>query len=325
VNGTSGQKFAWTISPEAPKIRLDRYLAEKIPDLSRSRVQQLIEGGHVRINGEPTKASHLIRPGEKLTVVIPQPETTDVVAEEIPLEILYEDEHLLVLNKPPGMVVHPAFGHNRGTLVNALLFHCRNLSGIGGELRPGIVHRLDKDTSGLMVVAKDDVTHRGLSSQFSNRTIDRTYVAVVWGHFQQKEGRLETFYGRSPTNRKKMAVLPEGKVAVTAYKVLEELPLISVVELKLGTGRTHQIRVHMAYLGHPVVSDYVYGGRRKKVGALKAGERAVAGQYLEILKRQALHAKTLGFTHPVTGKRLFFEAPLPDDIAALLKLARSLK
>ena len=321
----SAEKFSWTVPPDASPLRIDRYLAEKLEGLSRSRVQQLIEKAHVLVNGEPVKPSHQIRPGEHIEVTVPEPEPTDVVAQDIPLEILYEDEYLLVLNKPAGMVVHPAFGHSEGTLVNALLHHCRNLSGIGGELRPGIVHRLDKDTSGLMVVAKDDVTHRELSRQFSERSIDRTYLAVVWGHFSEKEGRIETFYGRSPTNRKKMAVLPEGKLAITNYRVKEELPLISLVELKLGTGRTHQIRVHMAYLGHPVLSDYVYGGRRKRVGSLTARSREIAERYLETMKRQALHAQTLGFTHPATGERMFFRSPLPEDFAALLELARSIQ
>ncbi len=317
------QKFEIVVSPQDPPERIDKYLTQKLPAVSRSRVQQLIEEKMVLVDGRPVKPSHTVRPGERVEVTIPEPRKTDLEPQEIPLEILFEDEFLLVLNKPAGLVVHPAFGHNEGTLVNALLYHCRhNLSGIGGELRPGIVHRLDKDTSGLMVVAKDDETHRHLSRQFSERSIQRTYLAVVWGHLRQKQGKVETFYGRSPTNRKKMAVRQEGKLAITTYRVIEEFPLLSLVEVKLGTGRTHQIRVHMAYLGHPVFSDPVYGGRSRKLSTLKSKEKAIAHRYLETLHRQALHAQTIGFVHPKTGEALFFTSPLPEDMERLLRVAR---
>jgi len=313
------------VPPDCEPQRLDKFLAEHLQELSRSQIQKLIEAEKVLVNGQPTKAHHLVRAQERIEITVPPPQKLEALPEDIPLEIIYEDAHLLVVNKPAGMVVHPALGHYTGTLVNALLYHCQQLSSVSGEVRPGIVHRLDKDTSGLLVVAKDDETHRRLAEQFSSRTIEREYWAIVWGHFEEKSGRIETFYGRSPTNRKKMAVLPEGqgKLAVTHYEVIEELELLSLVRLRLETGRTHQIRVHMAYLGHPVFADYVYGGRTKRLNALKKREEMEkASHFLSILPRQALHAKTLGFCHPKTGQRMFFDSPLPEDMQRLIKAAQ---
>jgi 23S rRNA pseudouridine1911/1915/1917 synthase len=311
------------IPPKKEKERLDVFLTREIGHFSRAFFQRLIEEDKVLVNERPQKASYLVAPGDRIEVLIPPPKKYDVLPEDIPLDIVYEDAHLIVINKPPGLVVHPAVGHFTGTLVNALLFHCRDLSGIGGELRPGIVHRLDKDTSGLLVAAKDDFTHRKLSEQFSNRTIEREYWALVWGVPSPRSGRIETQIGRSPTNRKKMAVVEEGgKLAVTTYETQERLFLLSLVKLKLGTGRTHQIRVHMAHIGHPVFGDSPYGGRNRRLGALTAAERKIAARYLEMLPRQALHARTLGFEHPHTHKHLRFESDLPEDMTALLELAR---
>lgn len=320
-----GQNFELIVPPSAKSERIDKYLASEIDNISRTRIHQLLEENLIQVNGQNVKPSYTVAPGERIEMHIPQPRKVEVIAEDIPLDICYEDKHLLIVNKPAGLVVHPAYGHANGTLVNALLFHCDNLSGINGELRPGIVHRLDKDTSGLLVVAKDDVSHRFLADQFSQRTAQRTYVSILWGTLQQKNGRIETKFGRSLNNRKKMAVLPEGKIAITNYTVLQEMPLLSLVELKLETGRTHQIRVHMAHIEHPVFSDYEYGGRQKRVGALTKSERFVAGQYFECLKRQALHAQTLGFKHPISDKNLFFTSPIPEDMERLLTLAEKMK
>ncbi len=311
------------IPPKKEKERLDVFLTREIGHFSRAYFQRLIEEEKVLVNGKPQKASYPVVPGDRIEVLIPPPKKYDVIPEDIPLNIVYEDAHLIVINKPAGLVVHPAVGHFSGTLVNALLYHCRDLSGIGGELRPGIVHRLDKDTSGLLVAAKDDYTHRKLSEQFSGRTIEREYWALVWGIPSPRSGRIETLIGRSPTNRKKMAVLEEGgKVAITTYETQERLFLLSLVKLKLGTGRTHQIRVHMAHIGHPVFGDSPYGGRNRRLGALTAAERKIAAKYLEMLPRQALHARTLGFEHPHTHERLRFESDLPEDMKALLELSR---
>ena len=305
--------------------RIDTFLTGSIANISRTRVQQLIQIDMILVNGETIKPSFIVSGSEKIDITLPRPKKTEVLAQNIPLDILYEDKFLIVINKPAGMVVHPATGNRDGTLVNALLYYCTDLSGVNGIIRPGIVHRLDKDTSGILVAAKDDVSHRYLSNQFSDRTILRDYTALVWGYLKKKSGTIETFYGRSLKNRKKMAVLPEGKVAITNYSVIEEIPLLSLVRLRLATGRTHQIRVHMAHLGHPVFSDYTYGGRNRRLGSLDTSDRNIAAFYLDCLRRQALHAKTLGFIHPETKKEMNFECQLPEDIQGLLDLARSFK
>jgi 23S rRNA pseudouridine1911/1915/1917 synthase len=304
--------------------RLDKALAAAAPDLSRSRVQALIAEGAVSRDGavlEDPRAR--LAPGTEVTVTLPEPEPIDAAPQAIDLEIVYEDPHLIVIDKPVGLVVHPAPGAPAGTLVNALLHHCGGtLSGIGGRLRPGIVHRIDKDTSGLLVVAKSDAAHRGLAAQFAAHSIERRYLAVVHGHPDPAEPRLrhlagiswepggilriEGNIGRHPGDRKRMTVLTStGKPAVTRARVLERLARASLVECRLQTGRTHQIRVHMAFAGHPLVGDTVYG-RRRSDGALGA------------FPRQALHAETLGFVHPATGAALRFTSPLPADMERLL-------
>jgi len=311
------------VPPNKEKERLDLFLRRAIGHFSRTFFQRLINEEKILVNGKLQKASYLIAPGDRILIAVPPPKKYDVISENIPLNIVYEDEHLLVVNKPAGMVVHPAVGHYTGTLVNALLYHCHDLSGIGGELRPGIVHRLDMDTSGLLVAAKDDRTHRELSNQFRDRSIEREYWALVWGVPSPRSGRIETQIGRSATNRKKMAVVEEGgKLTITTYETQERLYLLSLVKLKLGTGRTHQIRVHMAHIGHPVFGDAVYGGRNRRLGALTAGERKIAARFLELLPRQALHARTLGFEHPYTKQWLRFESDLPEDMEKLLETAR---
>jgi len=316
------RKYHVTVPQLKERERIDRFLARVFSDFSRSMIQKLIDEGRVLVNGSVTKPSHLVNPGEKIDLFVPEPQKLEVEPEAIPLDIVYEDEHLIVIDKPAGMVVHPAFANYSGTLVNALLYHCRDLSGIGGVQRPGIVHRLDKDTSGLIVVAKDDRTHQGLAEQFKSKSVEREYVAVVWGRPRPGRGRVETFLGRHPKDRKKIAVLSGGRWAVTNYEVVESFEFLSLVRLQLETGRTHQIRVHMSHIGHPVFGDPVYGGRSRKLGSLPPAQRRKAQQLLEGMKRQALHARTLGFVHPVTRERLRFESPLPDDMSELLRRLR---
>ena len=285
------------VQPAQAGARLDSLLAEQLPELSRSMVQHLIQEGNVSCNGRAVNKSFRPREGDALRLLLPDPAPTRVLPQNIPLNILYEDDHLLVVNKPKGMVVHPAPGNPDGTLVNALLYHCQgSLSGIGGELRPGIVHRIDKDTSGLLVVAKDDRTHAGLSEQMSVHSIHRLYQAVVYGSLKE-DGFVESPIGRHKTDRKKMAVTQQNsKYAYTGYRVLEKYIGFTHIECKLKTGRTHQIRVHMASIGHPLAGDEVYG------------PRAV----IKKLHGQCLHAKTLGFVHPITGEYMEFDSPLPE-------------
>jgi 23S rRNA pseudouridine1911/1915/1917 synthase len=299
--------------------RLDRLIARRVPALSRSRVKALIEAGHVCVSagGTVTDPSRRVKPGQSFAIIVPDGEPAEPRAQALPLTVVYEDEDLIVIDKPAGMVVHPAPGNPDLTLVNALLAHCGDsLSGIGGVRRPGIVHRLDKDTSGLMVVAKNDQAHAGLSQQFAARTIERLYRAVVWGVPSPREGRIEGAIGRDPRNRKRMAVLKNGgKPAATQYRVVKVLArgAASLVECRLATGRTHQIRVHLAGQGHSVLGDPVYAGRR----ARRAAEDPVRAA-AQALGRQALHAATLGFSHPRTGKMCRFESELPQDVKDLI-------
>ncbi len=274
------------------------------------------------MNGEQVRPSHQVSPGELIHVVLPRARPPEVTPENIPLAIVYEDEHLLVVNKPAGMVVHPAYGNYTGTLVNALLYYC-NLSAAHDPTRPGIVHRLDKDTSGLLVVAKSDAAHAHLARQFSRRTIDREYQAIVWGLFKEQRGIIEAQLGRSKSDRKKMAVVTDGKAAVTEYSVLERFPYLSLLRLKLRTGRTHQIRVHLAHVHHPVFGDPAYSGRQIAWGPGTPRQKAEVQRLLQILPRQALHARTLGFVHPVTGHRMTFDSSLPPDMAAALEILRA--
>ncbi len=287
------------MAPEDVGQRIDRFLASRC-GLSRAAVQRLLEEGNVLINGQQPAKSRLLAAGDWLSLSVPPPKDSLLVPEDIPLCIVYEDDDLLVVDKPKGMVVHPAPGHEGGTLVNALLHHCAGgLSGIGGELRPGIVHRIDKDTSGLLVVAKNDAAHNGLSEQFARHSISREYQAMVHGHMPQDQGEVDAPIGRSPKDRKKMAVTYKGaKQATTLYEVLAEYPGFSHLRLRLQTGRTHQIRVHMASLGHPVAGDTVYGPKKP----------AGAG----LLQGQCLHAGVLGFVHPATGQFVQFESALPQ-------------
>ncbi|NLC47124.1 MAG: RluA family pseudouridine synthase [Firmicutes bacterium] len=301
---TSPKVLEFTV--QEPGLRLDLALVEEKVAPSRSAVQKLIEKGLVKVDGQiAKKAGQKVAQGAQISVTIPPPEPQEVAGEELPLDIVYEDEHLLVLNKPRGQVVHPALGHRRGTLVNALLSHTK-LSKIGGPLRPGIVHRLDKDTSGLLVVAKTDPVHLALAEMLARQKVLRQYQAIVHGLLRQDRGTIQAPIGRDPANRKRFAVRSGGKPACTHFEVLARYRGYSLLQLTLHTGRTHQIRVHMAYLGHPVVGDPLYGPRKI--------------HFQDLITGQALHAARLGFTHPVTAEELEFTAPLPQDMAAICRL-----
>jgi 23S rRNA pseudouridine1911/1915/1917 synthase len=314
-----------TITETEAGERLDRILSQRFKDVSRARFQRLIADGHVRVNGETiVEARHRVKPGAHVTAVLPPLIDSAPKPEPIALDIIYEDSHLIVINKPAGLVVHPAAGHRAGTLVNALLAHCgASLSGIGGVRRPGIVHRLDKDTSGLLVVAKTDLAHRGLAQLFSARgregRLERAYQAIVWGRPSRQQGTIDLPIGRSPTNRQKMAVTGKGRPAITHYKLVNTFPepgQPTLLECRLETGRTHQIRVHLAHIGHPLLGDRTYGrGFAASHRRLSPHSR----QALENLGRQALHAGVLGFEHPITGKALRFTVAPPRDMTLLLE------
>lgn len=361
-------------TPEGERERLDHYLGRQFDDLSRSRVEVLIKDGAVTVDGRHTRGSKPALAGQTIVLLVPPAEEPSLEPEEIPLEIRYEDEHLIVVNKPPGLVVHPAPGHPSGTLINALLHHCTDLAGIGGVLRPGIVHRLDRDTSGLLLAAKSQKVHIALAAAMKERRIRRVYTAVVWGTPEPGEGTIETWIGRSRSDRKRMAAyeprgaplerrwgrpgeeegifggrgrarrgrrsrketpepadtraeVPDGiprgaRSAVTHYRTLSVHDVASVVECTLETGRTHQIRVHLSHMGHPVLGDPVYGGRVKAVRGMQPEKRKRAESLLDIMPRQALHAATLSFEHPVSGEEITVEAGPPPDMTALLEELR---
>ncbi len=287
---------------EQDEPRLDAYLARVEPSLSRSRIKSLIEDGHVLVEGTTCKPSRRLRPGERLTLTVPPPQPIELKPESIPVHVVYQDSHLLVLDKPAGLSVHPGPGHPAHTLVNALLALIPDLPGIGGYLRPGIVHRLDKDTSGLMVVAKTESAHIHLSRQLKDRAMAKGYLALTQGRIPTSEGTIDAPLGRHPVHRKRIAVVTSGRTARTDYRVLQHFNDATYLDVNLHTGRTHQIRVHMAHLGHPLVGDAVYGHKHP------------------LLQRHFLHAHKLAFTHPATGEWVDFTAPLPDDLSELLEL-----
>lgn len=316
-----GEKSEIIVPSTISGIRLDLFLSHQSLNLSRSRIQKLISEQNILVDGRPTKPSYKIKGKEKITIKIPPLEKLSLEPEEIPLDILYEDSDLLVVNKKAGMVVHPALGNYSHTLVNALLFHCKDLSGINGVLRPGIVHRLDKNTSGLLVVAKNDFAHLGLAEQIKDRILLREYVAIVWGHMPSDKGSIEAPIGRSTKDRKKMEVSRlKGRESLTEYQVLKRFDLCDLLSIRLKTGRTHQIRVHLSYLNHPVLGDPEYGGRQKWIKGIHDKHRLFAQKLLTLIDRQALHAKKLGFIHPRTKQYKEFESPFPDDIKHVLKL-----
>lgn len=305
-------------------VRIDKFLTEKIANATRNRVQRAIDAGTILVNGQPSKSNYKIKPADEIRVLLEKPpRDTEVIPENIPLDILYEDPHLLIVNKPPGMVVHPAHGNWTGTLVNGLVYHFQHLPEMKGNVgRPGLVHRIDKDTSGLLVIAKTEETMAPLAAQFFHHTIERTYIALVWGEPEEDSGTVIGHVGRSAKDRKVMDVFPDGsqgKHAVTHWKVLKRLRYVSLIQCNLETGRTHQIRAHMRFIGHPLFNDAMYGGDKIRKGTQFAKYKAFIQNCFDLMPRQALHAMSLGFVHPVTQEKMYFEAPLPADFSAVLE------
>ncbi|NUN68440.1 MAG: RluA family pseudouridine synthase [Bacteroidetes bacterium] len=324
--------FEIHVPPGQTKERLDVYLTNRTENATRNKVQEAIKNGEVLVNGKNVKPSYVVLPEDLITVNLSRPDPPEVKAEDIPLEIVHEDDYLLVVNKPAGMVTHPAYKNYSGTLVNALMHHSEQLSQLHAEedeefdiVRPGIVHRLDKDTSGLLVVAKDETTHQKLAKQFAAKTSEREYHAVVWGRFKQESGTIDAPLGRSKSDRKKVAVVADGKNAVTDYEVIEQFEYVTLIRLHLHTGRTHQIRVHCAHINHPVFGDATYGGDQIMIGGIEGKKLAEVKNLLAMMPRQALHAKKLGFVHPHTKKMMRFDSELPKDMLDILALLRERK
>jgi 23S rRNA pseudouridine1911/1915/1917 synthase len=315
--------LCFSVEEDEEGVRLDTFLvSQEDVDQSRSYISTLIRNGHVTVEGEvASKPSARLRRGCVVSLNVPDPEPIELAPENIPLDLVFEDDHLVVVNKQPGLVVHPTAFARSGTLVNGLLYHCRNLSGISGELRPGIVHRLDKDTTGLLVAAKDDVTHRGLSSQLSSRSVRRRYLALCWNHPDTPQGRIDAPIGRHPVNRQKMAVVPGGRRAVTNYRVLKPFRFADLLEFRLETGRTHQIRVHGATcMGCPVIADSKYGGMKPAGHSSVKADRELVADVVRLAGHHMLHAETLGFIHPVTGEEMEFNSAPPMEFRLVQRL-----
>jgi 23S rRNA pseudouridine1911/1915/1917 synthase len=309
-------------------LRIDKFLGNRLENVSRNKIQQASKAGNIRVNGSPVKPNYRVKPADMISIVLPYPHYEfELIPEDIPLNIIYEDDYVIVVNKEAGMVVHPGHGNYTGTLVNALAWHLKDLPLFkSGELRPGLVHRIDKDTSGLLVIAKTELALNKLARQFFERTTHRTYNALVWGHFDKESGTVEGNIGRNLRDRLKMHVFPEGdqgKSAITHYRVIESLGYVSLLECRLDTGRTHQIRVHMEYLGHPVFNDERYGGDKILRGTTFSKYRQFVQNCFSLMPRQALHAKSLGFVHPETNKEMFFDSELPKDFQQLLEKWRN--
>jgi 23S rRNA pseudouridine1911/1915/1917 synthase len=318
VEGRAERAYSLAVG-EGEGGRLDTYVSERL-ELSRTRVQALLAAGRITLEGRLAKKSDAVAPGMRIDVVVPPPAAVEILPEQLPLAVVYEDQHLIVVNKAAGMVVHPAPGHRTGTLVNALLWHVRDLSGVGGRLRPGIVHRLDRDTSGLLVVAKSDAAHLGLADSLKRRRVKRVYLAAAWGHIAQSPLTIEAPIARDRKDRKRMAVAENGRPALTRVRVRERWDRVDLLDIALKTGRTHQIRVHLAHVGHPVVADPLYGlGWERGMGG---ASRSWALELARRTPRLFLHAAELAFDHPVSGERMRFEASLPDDLAAVASWAR---
>ncbi|MDX1627612.1 MAG: RluA family pseudouridine synthase [Fulvivirga sp.] len=314
--------------PKQQLLRIDKFLMDRLPNATRNKLQAGIKDGFVKVNDEEVKPNYKVRPGDVITVGLPEPpRDTEVVPEDIPLNIVYEDEHLLVVNKEAGMVVHPAYQNWTGTLVNALAYHFKNLPEMeGNEGRPGLVHRIDKDTSGLLVIAKSEKAMNGLAKQFYDHSIDRTYLALVWGEPSPEKGTIEVNLGRSPKDRRVTMAFEDdaiGRNAITHYKVLETLRYVALIQCNLETGRTHQIRAHMKYLGHPLFNDETYGGDKILKGTPFSKYKSFVENCFKIMPRQALHAKSLGFIHPVKKKHMQFDSELPEDFKSVLEKWRN--
>jgi 23S rRNA pseudouridine1911/1915/1917 synthase len=322
------EHYRYTVDPGQSFLRIDKYLSSRIEGTSRTRIQNAANAGNILVNNKTVKPNYRVRPGDVVQIVMPNPpRETELIPENIPLNIIYEDDDLIVVNKEPGMVVHPAYGNYSGTLVNALMWHFRDLPMFQtGELRPGLVHRIDKNTSGLLVIAKNELSLNRLSKQFFDRTTGRKYIALAWGTPDPAEGIITGHVGRNIRDRKIMQVFPDGsqgKPAVTHYKVLEDLGYVSVVECRLETGRTHQIRVHFSHIRHPLFNDNEYGGDQILKGTTFAKYQQFVKNCFKILPRQALHAESLSFDHPVTGKRMSFDSDLPDDMYQVIEKWRA--
>jgi 23S rRNA pseudouridine1911/1915/1917 synthase len=316
--------FRLTVDPGQSLIRIDVFLANRLDNASRSRIQAAAEQGNILVNGAPVRSSYKIKPGDDIRIVMDYPRRElKIIPEEIPLNIVYEDEQLIVLNKPAGLVVHPGHGNYSGTLVNALAFYCKNLPLFKTEdPRPGLVHRIDKNTSGLMVVAKTEMAKSKLAFQFFDKSVERVYQALVWGSVKDDRGTITGNIGRSPKNRQVFTVFPDGeygKPAVTHYTVLKRIEYVSLMECRLETGRTHQIRVHMKHIGHPLFNDQVYGGDKILRGTTFSKYKQFVQNCFKLLPRQALHAKTLRFEHPLTGESMMFDSELPEDMATVIE------
>jgi len=322
------EHYRFVADPGQSLLRIDKYLFVRLESTSRTRIQNAANAGNILVNNTPVKPNYKVKPGDIVQIVLPSPpREIELIPQDIPLNIVYEDEDVVVVNKEPGMVVHPAYGNYTGTLVNALMWHFKDLPLFQtGELRPGLVHRIDKNTSGILVIAKNEFSLNRLSKQFYDRTTDRKYIALIWGNPDSPEGTISGNVGRNIRDRKIMQVFPDGnqgKPAVTHYKVLENFGYVSLVECKLETGRTHQIRVHFSYIRHPLFNDGEYGGDQILKGTTFASYQQFVRNCFKILPRQALHAKSLSFDHPVTGKRLFFDSDLPDDMKQVIEKWRN--
>ncbi|MHC1733261.1 MAG: RluA family pseudouridine synthase [Bacteroidales bacterium] len=322
------EHYRYVVDPGQSMLRIDKYLSARIENVSRTRVQAAAQAGNILVNESPVKPNYRVKPLDVIQILLPNPpREIELIPQDLPVSVVYEDDDLIVVDKAAGMVVHPAYGNYSGTLMNALMFHFRDLPLFNtGELRPGLVHRIDKNTSGLLVVAKNEYAHNRLARQFFRRTTGRLYTALVWGTPEPAEGTITGHVGRNTRDRKIMQVFhdgSQGKHAVTHYRIIEPLGYVSLVECRLETGRTHQIRVHMAWKGHPLFNDEEYGGHRILKGTTFTKYQQFVRNCFEMLPRQALHARTLSFDHPVTGKRLSFESPIPPDMVAVIEKWRT--
>jgi 23S rRNA pseudouridine1911/1915/1917 synthase len=322
------EHYRFKADPGQSLLRIDKFIFTRIESTSRTRIQDAAKAGNILVNNIPVRPNYKVKPGDIVQIVLPTPpREIELIPENIPINIVYEDDDVVVVNKEPGMVVHPAYGNYTGTLVNALMWHFKDLPLFQtGELRPGLVHRIDKDTSGILVIAKNELSLNKLSKQFYDRTTDRKYVALIWGTPVPSKGTITGHVGRNIRDRKIMQVFPDGsqgKAAITHYKVLEDLGYVSIIECKLETGRTHQIRVHFSYIKHPLFNDDEYGGDQIIKGTTFSKYQQFVKNCFKILPRQALHAKSLAFDHPATGKRLSFESELPDDMKQVIEKWRN--